>query len=228
MIKGSDRYVIFLVGLLFAAGLAYLGFPRGVAAFKALDGVRIANAVAQGKPQEPEDLRRLAVSRAQSLVWGSNPAYANELAVAYRLLSREVPPETRKSLWEAAYTASETELRAQPLNAYAWWRLGVMRSALDGATTARSASFQWHSVRVQPHAMNLVPLRLRAISDNWFQFDAGQRRDVRPQFAIAWRQDPKAVIRIAANPRRQAVIRAGLAIDPRLLGAFESALSKSP
>ena len=40
MIKGSDRISVFLVGLLVGAALLYTGFPRGVAALKALDGVR--------------------------------------------------------------------------------------------------------------------------------------------------------------------------------------------
>ena len=211
----------------FAGILFYLAFPQAVAAYKALDGARIAGMVGKGVPQEPEDLRRLAVSRAEALAWGANPAYANDLAVAYHILSRKVAPQTRSSLLSSAHDASAAEIRMRPLNTRAWWRLGVTRAALDGRTTANSATYQWYSVRTQPHAMNLVPLRLRAISDNWFRFTPAQRRDVRPQFALAWRQDSKAVIRIAVSPRRQAVIRAGLATSPALLGAFEEALLKT-
>lgn len=228
MTKGSDRYSTFLVGLLFAVGIFYFALPQGISAFKALDGDRIANAVGSGEQLESDALRKLAVSRADALVWGENPVYARDLARAYHRLSRNAAPETRKSVRAAAHDASERELRARPLNAVAWWRLGVMRAELDGGTTARSASYLWQSVNVQPNAMNLIPLRLRAISDNWFRFDAVQRRDVRPQFAAAWRRDPKSVIRIAENPRRQAVIQAALATEPRLLGAFEEALPAKP
>ena len=97
-----------------------------------------------------------------------------------------------------------------------------------GGTTARSATYQWHSVSVQPNAMKLIPLRLGAISDNWFCFEESQPRDVRVQFAVAWRRDPKTVIRIAENLRRRAVIRAALATEPRLLAAFEEALLVKP
>jgi hypothetical protein len=225
MIKGSDRYAIFVVGLLFAVGIFYLALHQGISAFKALDGDRIANAMKKGAPEESEDLRKLAVSRADALVWGANPAYAGDLAVAYQVLSRQVSAGTRKSVRTAAHDASEAELRAGPLNAYAWWRLGVLRAALDGGTTARSASYQWRSVRVQPNAMTLMPARLSAISDNWFRFEVAQRREVRPQFAAAWERDSKAVLRLAKNSRRRAVIRGALAIYPAISGAFEEALA---
>lgn len=228
MIKGSDRYAIFVVGLLLAVGIFYLAVPQSLSALKAQDGVRTATALASGGQPESDDLRKLAVSRADALVWGENPAYARELAHTYHRLSRYAAPEARKSVRLAAHDASERELRARPLNAIAWWRLGVMRAALDDAATSRSASYLWQSVHVQRNAMNLIPLRLRAISDNWFRFDTAQRRDVRPQFAAAWRLDPEAVIRIAENPRRGAVIRAALATEPRLLGGFEKALPGKP
>ena len=92
----------------------------------------------------------------------------------------------------------------------------------------RVPTYLWHSVQVQPNAMTLVPIRLWTIIDHWGSFDATQRQDIRPQFAAAWRRDSRSVMRLAENPRRRAIIRAGLATEPALLGAFESALAKSP
>lgn len=226
MITRPRSYAVVLATLAGAGLLLYFAVPRGLAAFAALDGDAIAHAVSTGKPQGADDLRRLAVSRAAALTWGENAAYANELAVAYRLLGRVAAPETRKGLRNAAYDLSVAEIRARPLNAYAWWRLGVLRAAIDGGSTARSAAFQVQSVRAQPHAMKLIPLRLRAICDNWLRLDAAQRRDMRPQFVLAWNRDRKSVLRIAENPWRRAVIAAALATAPETLQAFETALKK--
>lgn len=226
MIRLLDRYRLFLAGLLVAAGVFYLAVPRSIAVFNALDGVQTANALVAGKYLLSEDLRKLAVSRAAALAWGENPVYTRDLARAYHRLSRRAPPGTRKSLQGAAHDISAREVRARPMNAVAWWRLGVMRAAIAGRPQAQSAAYLHRSILMQRNAMTLMPLRLRAVSDHWRQFDPAQRRDVRPQFAAAWRRDPKSVIRIAQNPHRRAVIRAALATDPRLLGAFEAALGK--
>lgn len=228
MIKGSDRISVFLVDLLVGAALLYTGFPRGVAALKALDGVRIANAMSKGTQQEPEDLRRLAVSRAQALVWGADPVYARELSRTYNALADIPGSENRTLALKAAREASLAELTMRPLNAVAWWRLALMSASIEEGPKARVPTYLWHSVQVQPNAMALVPIRLWTIIDHWGSFDATQRRDIRPQFAAAWRRDSRSVMRLAENPRRRAIIRAGLATEPALLGAFEGALAKSP
>lgn len=228
MIKGSDRFSVFLVGLLVGAALLYTGFPRGVAALKALDGVRIANAMSEGKQQQAEDLRRLAVSRAQALVWAADPVYARELSRTYNALANNPGSENRALALKAAREASLAELAMRPLNAVAWWRLALMSALIEDGPKAGIKIYLWHSVQVQPNAMTLVPIRLWTIIDHWGSFDAGQRRDIRPQFAAAWRRDSKSVLRLAENPRRRAIIRAGLATEPALLGAFESALAKNP
>jgi hypothetical protein len=228
MIKGSDRYGVFLIGLLVAASLLYFGFPRGVATVKALDGVRIASAMSKGTPQEPEDLRRLALSRAEALVWGADPVYARELSRSYHALLDFSGPDGRQSVVSAIRDASAAELTMRPLNAVAWWRLAVVTAAGEGMPQTDGATFLWHSVQVQPNAMSLIPLRLRTIIDHWGRFDAEQRPDVQPQFSAAWRRDPSSVMRLAENARRRAIIRAGLATEPWLLGAFEKALAKNP
>jgi len=225
MTRRSERYFVALIGLLFAAGVFYMALPQALSAFRTLDGVRAAADLSKGERPQPEDLRKLVRSRAGALIRGANAVYARELSRAYHALSFSGTTETRRSAVKAAFSASAKELRMRPLNASAWWRLAVMRARIDGRASPKGAGFLWQSVNVQPHAMTLVPIRLRAITDHWFQFTAAQREAMRDQFALAWQMDRQAVLRLAEVSRRRAVIRAGLATRPSLLAAFEAVLA---
>lgn len=225
MIKNSDRIIVSIVGVLFAAVTVYFAFPQTVSAFKALAGAPIASQLLKGKRQEPEDLGKLALSRENAVIWGENPAYLRELAWAYHDQVRGASPESRKRLLKVTRDTLLRELKSRPLDAVAWWRLGVVSAAIDGKPGAQSAIYVWRSVRVQPNAMGLMPVRLRAIAAHWWRFTPEQRRDVRPQFTVLWKKNPKAVIRIARNARLRGVIRGAMAIDPRALGEFEDALT---
>lgn len=225
MIKSSERFFVSIVGVSFAVVIMYFAFPQTVSAFKALGGVPIASQLLKGKNQTPEDLRKLALSRVDAVVWGADPAHLRELAWAYHHQVRVAPPESRTRLLNATRDTLAMELKARPLNAIAWWRLGVVRAAIDGKPGTKSATYVWQSVRVQPNAMGLMPARLRAIAANWFRFTPAQRRDVRPQFTALWKKNPKAMIRLARNDGLRGTIRGALAIDPRALGEFEDALA---
>ena len=226
MIKGSDRYSVFLVGLLVAVSLMYLGFPQAVSAFKALDGVAVAKTLGDRDRQDPEELRKLVEVSADALAWGRDPLYARNLSRSYLALAGHADPAARSALLTATLDASVAELKERPLNARAWWRIAIMREAIDRRPSAQSALYLWHSVRVQPNALSLMSLRLRAITDNWFRFSPQQRRDVIPQFAMVWKRDRKAVLGLAQNLRRRGVISAALAFDADLLRAFEESLEE--
>ena len=198
-----------------------------MSALLALPGVQIAESLEKGAKLGPEQLRKLAASRAAALTWGNDPQNARDLARAYHGLIRWVSLDNRKSIATATMDASVSELRARPVNATAWWRLGAIETlATGGRTTPRSALYLWRSVEVQPHAMTLLPRRLHGILLNWPRFAAADQRELHPQFLATWRGHRRPMLKLAANARYRAIIRRALADDPEVAAEFEKALVK--
>lgn len=227
MIKGSDRLGVAVAGVLVAAGLMYLAVPQGLSAVSALPATRDVKILSLGVQQGPEELRKIAASRARALEWGGNPAYARELSSAYHSMIRWVAPENRRSLIAATGDATVAELRMRPLNATAWWRLSVTEAARRGKPTRQSARYVARSVDVQPNAMTLMPIRLENIILNWWLFDTGERPGMRAQFFKTWSSQPGRVVKLAKNEAYSGIIRGALAIDPLAAGTLEDALAKN-
>jgi len=226
MIKNSDRFAVAVAGPLLALALIYFAVPQGLSALSALPASREADNLSKGIEQGPEELRKLAGSRAEALNWGGNPQYARELSSAYYSMIRWVAPENRRSLIAATRNATVAELQVRPLNALAWWRLVVLDDYRTGTASRQSARYLARSVEDQPNAMTLMPHRLGSIIYNWWLFDTGERQKISAQFLKTWRRDPGSVVKLAENKAISGIVRGALATDPLVAGAFEDALQR--
>jgi len=229
MIKSTDRISVALAGLVFALAVLYLVVPRLAATFLALNGDAIANELATGEMPAAADLRKLVVNRTDVLNRDRDPRYARDLSRAYHNLIEKVEWANQGSIVQAVRDASLTELTMRPLNAVAWWRLGVMENNRAGRPTRKSAMYLWRSLQVQANAPGMTTTRLRSILDNWLQFDAAERRVLGDHVADIWREHRhrRDLLKIVERSRRQATMRAALLNHFDMLGQFEAELVKA-
>lgn len=221
MISRTDIFQVTLVGAILGIAILYFALPRGAGVTEAVAGDRLVRQVVSGAYVSRDDMESLARGRERALTWVSDPAMSLQLSEIYRRLWKDASADRVRIEAERTRTATIGDLMHRPMMSRAWWRLALADTVLAGRPTDDSRAALLMSVRMQPNAMSLVPVRLRLILEHWGTLSPADREMLRPQFAEAVRRDVDLVAEFAANPVYRAVIRGVLSAHPRLLGIFE-------
>lgn len=210
-----------MVGAVLGIALLYFAFPRGAVVTESVAGDRMVRQVVTGTYVARDDMESLARSRVRALTWAPDPAMSLQLSEIYRRLWKDAPADQVRIDAQRTRSATIDDLMHRPMMARAWWRLALADKVIAGRPTEESRAALLMSVRMQPNAMSLVPVRLRLILEHWGTLAPAEREELVPQFAEAISWDVEQVAEFAANPVYRAVIRGVLSVHPRLLGIFE-------
>lgn len=220
------------LGLLLAAAILSLAFPRSVASFIMLPDNAALARLKQPQPAElqPEQLASIAASRRRALDWIDDGDVYGDMALALLLdlaKRQEAAGQAAPSQGEASELRAilEKSLARAPTNPHGWTQLAYA-SALSQASTDRVISLLTMSLYTGPYEPRLVFPRLRLLLDAWDVLTSDQRDLVFRQARFAWDVSRVRLVELA-TPMEKAkvnVIRVALAQDPSNLASFERRL----
>ena len=193
-----------------AAVFVVLAFPRFEAALTALPGDRFEAQLSRGKTLSLTELDRIIDSRRDALRVSPNPELAKELALASHRKWAATAGDARRAAVEQTAEAARMEITALPLAAYGWWRYARAKTVLAGAPGREAVKALLMSIRTQPNAARLMPMRLSTIFRNWIAFSFEERSALSGEILATWKKNRFPTLELARNQAYRVWIRLGI------------------
>lgn len=176
----------------------------------------------KGRSVELGQLLQAAQDYEAALAWHANADDGADLATIYFVAASSFPADhvLRQDFLRRAVASDEASLQRAPAQPYAWARLALALSNLEGdSEMARQALVQ--SLRRGAWQPDLAKLRAGMGLRQWSQFDAETRTLVLLQVRLAAEVDPKGLAAVVPTPALWAVVEQALIDRPELLLALE-------
>ena len=205
-----------VLSLLFGGLLLGLAAPRLVTQYLMLSGDPVLSAIEKGREVSADELRRLILSRQRGLTWADSGPARVELAIAQILLAeREVGGGARyHELMQQAVASLRDGLAQAPADPFAWTRLAYADLA-EAAPARRVVPILAMAIETAPVQPTLVFPRLELCLMEWPYFARAHPALFTGQLRVAWREDPRRLVRLARLAGRTDAVREALVDDDR-------------
>jgi hypothetical protein len=213
--------------LLLAMGvlLIWLAVPRTIAAFAALPGNPVAEALQYGQAAPADELDTLRSGRRLARQFARDGRLDTDIALAdLALLELDPAGATAAPLLAESIVLLRRGLSLAPANGYAWARLAYALR-LGGRPSPAAAAAWRMSILTVPVDGRLAVWRVALGLDLLPALTAEDRQLLAQQIGWAWRFSRSQLVKLAHEPIAAATIRSALATQPDQLSQFDALLA---
>jgi hypothetical protein len=207
-----------LFALLIGAVLIAMATPRLMAGLAVEPHDAVLRAIGTGRAVELSDLLTAAQDYETALLWRADAEDSADLATLYFVAASQFPVDhvLRQDFLRRAVERDRESLQRAPAQPFAWARLALALTNLDGDTAAARAALV-QSLRRAPWQPALAQLRAGMGLRFWSQFDADTRALVTIQIRLAAEVDPRGLAGVVPTQALWAVVEQALVDRPDLL-----------
>ena len=194
--SGREKLVAALVTIL-GLMMVLISLPRAVSSVTLTAGNAYLKDLGFGRGIDDEGLAAIVSSREKALAWSSEPKTSSDLALVKIIQSERLGPgaEREPYLKEAA-ALLEKSLTQNPVNPYAWLRLGYVRLLLEGPGPGVAEAIRV-SFLTGPHEPRILHMRLRIALASLAHFKPEDIILVEHQIRFSWKKSQKETARLA-------------------------------
>jgi hypothetical protein len=225
--SGLQRRLLALPLALAAFALLLFAVPRTIGVLVSARSEPILRALQDQRPVEVADLQTLAQALQTGRRWLGDGRLRTDLGLAYLLLAEKLPPDSPEAseALQRAIEALRGGLSRAPANPYAWSRLAYAEALAQGWTPQAVAALRLGLITA-PYEPRLLWSRLRMAFLAWPEMAVEDREMVLHQIRLAWRADPRELVRLAVDLKQVNLVRAALLRIPAEGAAFEALLKQ--
>ena len=208
--------------LLLGGVLIAMATPRLMAGLAVEPHDAVLREIGKGRAVELSDLLTAAQDYETALTWHADAETSADLATLYFVAASLFPADhvLRQDFLRRAVEHDRETLQRAPAQTFAWARLALASTNLDGDTAAaRGALVQ--SLRRGPWQPALAQLRAGMGLRLWPQFDAETRALVLIQVRLAAEVDPRGLASVVPTQALWAVVEQALIDRPDLLQSLD-------
>ena len=198
MTEHSDREKL-VVALLTFLGLmmVVISLPRAISSVALTTGNAFLDDIGFGRGIDNEGLEAIVSSRKKALAWSSLPKTSSDLALVKIIQSERLGlGVSGEPYLIEAQALLEKSLTQNPVNPYAWLRLGYVRLLRDGPGPKAAEALRV-SFLTGPHEPRILLLRLRMSLVSMKYFKSEDINLIEHQIRFSWKKNQKETVRLA-------------------------------